>query len=267
MIFILHFFSFYANYLFMKAAQRQLTIHDIVNSKDFIDIETLGRTLEVSESTLRRDLIELEKKGILKRVHGGVLSHAHREDQLDYRWNSSHFQEEKRRIGKAAADWVEDGQTIILDGGSTVAEVARHLLGRSLQVITNSLPIAQIFANSQSVETTLTGGYLYPRLGVMLGPFCEQMLSNISADLLIMGIGGITGSGLSNSNTLIVGSEKKMIEVSQKVIVVADHHKFGRNAMVHLASLEVADLIVSDPQVPDCFQELLQSHGVELLMA
>jgi DeoR family fructose operon transcriptional repressor len=251
----------------MKAAQRQLKIQEFINSKEFIELETLGKTLEVSESTVRRDLIELEKRGILKRVHGGVLSKSPREDILDYRRNLERLHEEKSRIGMAAAQLVENGQTIILDGGSTVAEVARHLLGRSLQVITNSLPIAQIFANSQSVETTLTGGYLYPRLGVMLGPFCEQMLGTVSADLLIMGMGGITHQGLSNSNTLIVGSEKKMLEVSQKIIVVADHGKFGRNAMVHLAPLEAADLIVSDNNLSPEYQEMLSGRGIELQLA
>jgi DeoR family transcriptional regulator, fructose operon transcriptional repressor len=251
----------------MRAAQRQLKIQEFINLKEFIELETLGKTLEVSESTVRRDLIELEKRGILKRVHGGVLSKSPREDILDYGHNLARLHEEKTRIGMAAAQLVENGQTIILDGGSTVAEVARHLLGRSLQVITNSLPIAQIFANSQSVETTLTGGYLYPHLGVMLGPFCEQMLGTVSADLLIMGMGGITHQGLSNSNTLIVGSEKKMLEVSQKIIVVADHSKFGRNAMVHLAPLEAADLIVSDNNLSPEYQEMLSGRGVELRLA
>lgn len=251
----------------MKAALRQLKIQEFINSKEFIDLDTLGQNLEVSESTVRRDLIEMEKRGMLRRVHGGILSNSPKEDILDYRRNLTRMYEEKNRIGKAAAEIVEDGQTIILDGGSTVAEVARYLLGRSLQVITNSLPIAQIFANSQNVETTLTGGYLYPRLGVMLGPFCEQMLGTVSADLLIMGMGGITPQGLSNSNTLIVGSEKKMIEVSQKIIVVADRSKFGRNAMVHLAPLETADLIVSDSHLTQEFQELLNSRGVEIRLA
>jgi DeoR/GlpR family transcriptional regulator of sugar metabolism len=117
------------------------------------------------------------------------------------------------------------------------------------------------------VETTLTGGYLYPRLGVMLGPFCEQMLGNVAADILIMGMGGITANGLSNSNTLIVGSERKMLEVSQKVIVVADHTKFGRNAMVHLAPLETADFIVTDNFLGSDYHTLLRAHNVEVILA
>jgi DeoR family fructose operon transcriptional repressor len=145
--------------------------------------------------------------------------------------------------------------------------VARELLGRSLHVITNSIPLAGILGEARHIELTLTGGFLYPRLGVLLGPFCEQMLASVDADLLIMGIGGITEGGLSNNNTLIVGSEKKMIEVSRRVVIVSDHSKFGRAAMVPLAPLDVADVIVTDDGLAAEHRELVRSRGVELTLA
>lgn len=251
----------------MKAAERQLRIQELFSNQEFMDVETLCRVLEASESTVRRDLSELEKTGFLRRVHGGALSLQSRDELLDFQRQSVRSQEEKRRIGKVAAGLVEDEQTLILDGGSTVAEVARNLLGRRLHIVTNSIPIAEIFSDSRAVELTLTGGYLYPRLGVLLGPFCEQMLANVSADVLIMGSGGITESGLSNNNTLIVGSECRMITSSRKVIIVADHTKFGRKALVHLAGLEQANVIVTDSGVAPEFQELLKSKGIELVIA
>jgi DeoR/GlpR family transcriptional regulator of sugar metabolism len=251
----------------MKAAERQLRIQEMFSSQEFVDVETLCRVLEASESTVRRDLSELEKTGFLRRVHGGALSLQSRDDLLDFQRQSVRCQEEKRRIGKTAAGLVEDEQTLILDGGSTVAEVARNLLGRRLHIVTNSIPIAEIFSDSRTVELTLTGGFLYPRLGVLLGPFCEQMLENVSADILIMGIGGITESGLSNNNTLIVSSECRMITASRRVIIVADHTKFGRKALVHLASLDEADMIVTDSDVAPEFQELVRANGIELVMA
>jgi DeoR/GlpR family transcriptional regulator of sugar metabolism len=251
----------------MKAAQRQLKIQEFFSSQEFSDIETLCRMLEASESTVRRDLSELEKAGLLRRVHGGALSLQSRDDLLDYQRQSVRCPEEKRRIGRLAAGLVEDEQTLILDGGSTVAEVARHLLGRRLHIVTNSLPIAEIFYDSRTVELTLTGGFLYPRLGVLLGPFCEQMLETVSADVLIMGSGGITESGLSNNNTLIVGSERKMIHASSQVIIVADHSKFGRKALVPLAPLEEADVIVTDSAAPEEYCRLVEERGVRLVVA
>ncbi|HXK61241.1 MAG TPA: DeoR/GlpR family DNA-binding transcription regulator [Acidobacteriota bacterium] len=251
----------------MKAAERQLRIQELLAGQEFVDIETLCRLLQASESTVRRDLTELEKGGVLRRVHGGALSLQSRDDLLDFNRQSVQRREEKQLIGKAAAGLVEDEQTLILDGGSTVAEVARNLMGRRLQIVTNSLPIAEIFSESRTVELTLTGGYLYPRLRILLGPFCERMLASVSADVLIMGIGGITESGLSNNNSLIVHSECQMINVSRKVIIVADHTKFGRKALVHLAPLEAANVIVTDAGIAPEFEELIRIRGIELVIA
>lgn len=251
----------------MKAAERQLRIREILDRQEFVDLDTLCRELEVSESSVRRDLIELEQQRVLKRVHGGAIAVKTRDHLLDFAWQSRRQAEEKRRIAELTATLIEDGQTLILDGGSTTAAVAQQLVDRSLHVITNSLAIAEIFKNARLIELTLTGGYLYPRLEVMLGPLCEHTLSGVAADVLIMGTGGVTEAGLSNNNTLLVGSERKMIEVSRCVIVVADHTKFGRAAMVHTAPLDVIDVVVSDKKLAPEHQQMLREHGVEVLLA
>jgi DeoR/GlpR family transcriptional regulator of sugar metabolism len=251
----------------VNAVRRQMRIRELLGAAEFVDLETLCRELDTSESTVRRDLIALENLRILKRVHGGALALQPSTHLLDFAWQTTRRAEEKSRIGALAASLIEDGQTVILDGGSTVAEVARELANRSLNVITNSLAIAEILKNSRSIELTLTGGYLYPRLEVMLGPVCEHSLSSVSADALIMGCGGMTESGLSNNNTLLVGSERKMIEVSQKVIVVADRTKFGRSAMLPVAPLDVLDTIISDKDLAAQYQEMVRSREIELLLA
>jgi DeoR/GlpR family transcriptional regulator of sugar metabolism len=133
--------------------------------------------------------------------------------------------------------------------------------------MTNSLPIADSFADARQIEVTLTGGYLYPRLRVMVGPLCEQMIGQVSADVLIMGIGGVTEAGFSNNNTLVVGPERRMIEVSRKVIIVADHTKFGRAAMIPLAPLGVADVVVSDGALEPRHRQMLEASDVQVLLA
>ena len=252
----------------MKAAIRRVKIRQMLETQEFVDLGTLCQELDASESSIRRDLVALETEGVIKRVYGGAMnvqpSSSH---LLDFAWRSSQMGEEKKRIAKMTAGLVQDGQTILLDGGSTVAEVARELVNRSLHIMTNSLPIADIFSDARQIELTLAGGYLYPRLRVLVGPFCEQMLSAVTADLLIMGIGGITEAGFSNNNTLIVGPERKMIEVSRKVIVVTDHTKFGRGAMIPLAPLDVADIVVSDTALADEYRQMLEKHQVEVLLA
>ena len=156
---------------------------------------------------------------------------------------------------------------MILDGGSTTAAVAAELANRSMNIITNSLAIAEIFKNSRQIEVTLTGGYLYPRLEIMLGPLCENTLAGVAADVLIMGIGGLTEEGLSNNNTLLVGSERKMIEVARKVIIVADHTKFGKPAMAYLAPIDIVDVIVSDEGLAPEYREMLQAKGIQIVLA
>ena len=251
----------------MNAAGRQLRIRQLLEAQEFVDQETLCRELEASESSVRRDLIALEGEGVLRRVYGGAIAIETRDHALDFDWQSTRMAEEKKRIAAATAELIEDEQTVIFDGGSTTAAVARLLTNRNLHVITNSLAIADIFSDSRQIEVTLTGGYLYPRLRTMLGPVCEQMLAGVTADLVIMGIGGVTAAGFGNSNTLVVGPERKMIEVSRKVILVADHTKFGRGTVIHLAPLDVADVVVSGTALSQEYQEMLRSHGVEVVLS
>lgn len=247
----------------MRPAERQLKIQDLFSREEFVNLAELCHKFRASKSSIRRDLIELEEKGVLRRVHGGAVSTQAREDVLDYRRLEVSQHEEKVRIGKLAAQLIEDGQTVIMGGGSTVVEVARFLNDRPLQIITNSIPVSQLFWESKQTEVILTGGYLYPKLGIQLGPICERMLSSVSADVLVMGIRGITRAGLSDSNTLVVESIRTMIKAAQKVIIVADHTKFGKDAMMHVADLEELDQVVSDSLLAPEFKQMLAEYGID----
>ncbi len=248
----------------MKAAERQLRIRQMFESRDFLDLETLCRQLNASESSVRRDLGILEDQNVLKRVYGGAIPIP---AAGNYAVETVKLTDEKNHIARLTAELIADGQTVILDGGTTATAVAKELASKSIHVITNSLPIAEVLESFRNVELTLTGGYLDPRIRVMLGPFCEQNLSAIRADVVIMGIGGITESGFSNNNTLVVGSEKKMIEVADRLIVVADHTKFGRGAMFPVAPLNAADAVVSDAILAPEYVDLLKRHQIEVHLA
>jgi len=245
----------------MKAAERQLRIRQMFDSRDFLDVETLCRELNASESSVRRDLAILENENALKRVYGGAIPV---QVPGDYAVESGRLSDEKTHIARLAASLIEDGQTVILDGGTTVTAVARELAHKSIHVITNSLPIAEVLESFRNIELTLTGGYLDPRIRVMLGAFCEQMLGAIRADAVIMGIGSVTETGFSNNNTLVVGSEKKMIEVADRLIVVADHTKFGRGGMFPVAPLEAADVVVSDKELAPEHIHLLRRYEIDV---
>ena len=251
----------------MRQAQRLLKVKEEFAKQEFLTFETLCDLFGASKSSIRRDLIELEDMGILRRVHGGAISLQTRDEVMDFGRLSGSFHDEKMAIGKAASQLVENGQTVIMGGGSTVVEVANRLLSKSLQIVTNSVPVAQVFWDSKEIEVTLTGGYLYPRLGVQLGPICERMLHSVSADLLIMGIRGITAAGISDSNSLIVESIRAMIKAARTVVIVADHSKFGRDAMIHVAPLSDIDEIITDVGIAPEFQQMLQENGVRCTVA
>lgn len=251
----------------MKAAERQFRMRELFATQEFVEAESLCRQFHASESTIRRDLIDLESQGVLRRVHGGAISLLTRDESFDLQRLGVSAREEKQRIGRAAAAQIHDGQTLILGPGTTTLEVARNLIGRRIQVITNSIPAAQTFWECKTVEVTLTGGYLYPRGGVLMGPFCEQMLDKVAADVLVLGLAGISANGMSNSNSLTVHAEQKMIEVSKKVIVVADHTKFGRESMAQLAPLDVIDVLISDKNLSPEHQRALEAKGVKFILA
>lgn len=251
----------------MNQAQRQIRIRELLEEREFVDLETLCRELGASESSVRRDLVRLEEAREIKRVHGGALAVQPRGHLLDYNWQRARRTDEKHRIGLRAAQLLSDDQTVILDGGSTVASVAEHLADRSLRVITNSLAIVRLLHDAPRIEVTLTGGYLFPRLEIVLGPLCEHMLAAVAADVLVMGIGGATAAGFSNNNTLVVGSEQKMIDVARKVIIVADSSKFGRPAMTPLAPLDVADVVVTDTNLDPGHRQMLEQAGIEVVLA
>lgn len=251
----------------MNQVERFRYIQEALSRQDFVGLEDLCTGLGASRATVRRDLIQMERSRNIRRVHGGAMSTSSREEALDFNRLSVSCHEEKTRIGLAAASLIQDGQTIILGGGSTVAEVAKGLLNRPIQIITNSIPVAQVFWECRQTEVTLTGGYLYPRLGIQFGPICERMLHSVSADIAIMGIRGITADGVSDSSTLVVESIRAMIKCAERVIIVADHSKFGRNAMIHVADLSEIDQFISDRDLAPEYRQLLEDRGVNYLLA
>jgi DeoR/GlpR family transcriptional regulator of sugar metabolism len=251
----------------MRQAERILKVQELFARQEFVDFQQLCSIFGTSKSSIRRDLLELEQKGVVRRVHGGAISLQVRDEGVDFGRLSRSSQDEKSRIGRLAASLVGDGQTVILGGGSTAVEVAKELVSRPIQVITNSIPVVQVFWDSKQVEVTLTGGYFYPRLGVQLGPICERMLNSVSADMLIMGIRGITAAGISDHNTLIVESLRAMIRAARKVVLVADHSKFGISGMVQVATLDDVDQVVTDSALDPQFRKMLGEQGVECLVA
>ena len=175
---------------------------------------------------------------------------------------------EKRAIGRATAALLEDGDTVLLDGGTTTLEVARALLGRP-DPGRDQQPADRAAAGHPARRTTsiLIGGYVYPRTGVALGPLAIAMMQGIRVRKAILGAGGIMPEGIYNSNLLLVETERQMMECGQEVVIVADHSKFGRLALAQLCGLDEIHHVVVDPGLPDEYRAILEAAGVEIHLA
>lgn len=211
-------------------------------------MEALSQALGVSPATVRRDLTELEKQGLLRRTHGGALPLSGTSFEPSFGQKSGEQVEEKRRIGAAAASLTRDGETVILDAGTTTMEIARALSGRrDLTAVTNSVSIAAELATMEGVHVILTGGDLRKNTMALVGPAAEAFLRTITADRVFLGINGIDPErGLTTPNLLEAATKQAMVRAASEVVVVADHTKLGRVAFAHVAGLDQVDRLVCD---------------------
>jgi DeoR/GlpR family transcriptional regulator of sugar metabolism len=247
--------------------ERRNQLLELIRTRGFASLPELAETLQVSESTIRRDLDHLEDVGSAKRTHGGVFYTGpspklpHFDERQPAQWDK------KKQIAAEAANLVADGDTILLDGGSTTYEVARLLVGRRLQIVTNSLPVANLFASNANHDVVLVGGYIYPRTGVALGPYANEMLARLNVRRTILSVSGVNDRGFFNNNLLLVETERAMMHAADEVIVVADSTKFGMQSLAHLCPLNAVQHIVVDEDIDKTWRSKIKAAGACLHVA
>ena len=251
----------------ITSESRREKLLELIRSAGFVAIPDLRETLGVSESTIRRDLDHLEELGEARRTHGGVFftgasaSLRFFEDRLASQWDR------KKQVARAASTLIQDHDTILLDGGSTTYELAKQLVGKPLQIVTNSLPVANLFSSSNTVDLILLGGYVHSRTGVTLGPYTDQMLQSLNVQKAVLSIAGADRRGYYNSNLLLVETERAMMRCADQTIVVADSSKFGRASLARLCTLEQISTVVADDSLSDEWRTTLRDQGTQLLLA
>ena len=250
----------------LPEARRRLLLNHI-SRQGFATLEDLVAAVGASESTVRRDLDALDLSGAVKRTHGGAVCAGEVRSMPSLDERSTTAAAEKRAIARIAASLVRDGDTVLLDGGTTTLEVARALVGRPVQIVTNSLPIAQLVASRGETDLILIGGYVYPKTGVAMGPLAIATMQGLRVRLVMMGAGGIVAEGIYNSNSLLVDTERAMMACGQEVIIVADHSKFGRLSLAKLCGLDEVSRIIVDGGLDEEYHALLDSRGIPYLVA
>tara|TARA_Y100001934_G_scaffold269232_1_gene352424 strand:+ start:9389 stop:10144 length:756 start_codon:yes stop_codon:yes gene_type:complete len=251
----------------LTAEERQKRIFDYLLKVEFASLEELSNQLDVSVSTVRRDVSSLEDTGKLKRTHGGARLANPESDEFSFNLRETHQGAEKDAIGRAVANLIGLNQTVIMDAGSTVYHVAKYLEPKTPHIITNSLPIANHYAANNQVEVIVSGGVIYPRLGVMVGPLAIHAFSEINADVAVMGAGGISEDGISNSHVLLIDIQLAMIKAARKTIFCLDSTKIGRQSLTRLCGLERIHTIVTDSAASKAMVDKLCKSGLEVIVA
>ena len=248
---------------------RRARMLEFIRQQGFVSIPELRDSLDVSESTIRRDLESLEESGEARRTHGGVfytgsvsgIRQFQRGNPNDGAWDK------KRAIALEASKLVSDHDTVLLDGGSSTYELAKQLVGRPLQIVTNSLPVANLFSASESVDLVVLGGAIHNRTGVTHGPYTDQLLETINVQKAFLSVAGVNERGFYNSNMLLVETERCMMRAADRTIIVADSTKFGRSSLARMCEWEQVDTLVVDQDLSTQWRDRIATLETDLILA
>lgn len=249
--------------------ERRRKILELLDKQKRATVDELVARFRVSAVTIRGDLDALARAGSLIRSHGGALKRLDEQD-LPIAVKATLHHGEKVRIAHAAAQLIRDGETIILDSGTTTAEIARQLKSlklKSLTVITNGLNIAMELASVSHIRVIMIGGILRQMSYSTVGPQAEQMLRGLYADRLFLGVDGLDlEMGLSTPDVHEAQLNALMIKVAREVTAVADSSKFFRRTLSSIAGLQDIHRIITDDNVDQHMVASLRARSLEVMV-
>ena len=236
----------------ISGIERQNKILQWINQRNRITITEVCNQYSVSTATARRDLESLAAEGKVLRVHGGAIALEKAPPEMPILQRQGEQLDEKRRIVALAASLVKDSETVFLGSGSTVLEVARHLKDRqNLTVITNSLPVVILLSDYSNITLVCVGGLLRPSEFSFIGHIAEQILAEVRADKVFIGVRAINiNEGLTNDYLPETLTDRAILNIGRQKIVVADHTKFGRTSTVLLVPIGQIQLLITGVETP-----------------
>lgn len=249
----------------MNIRERRDEILRLLDEKDYITVEELALGLGVSLVTIRSDLANLEQKGVLKRTHGGAKLVEKKSLSRLISKTIFEFEKEKDAISRFAATFVEEGNTVIIDTGSTTFHVAKYLSGKGVTMVTGSLLAIESVMEDESIEVLVLGGMLRRYSKGSIGTFACNELGQINADILFMGASGYTSSNLYCSNVIEAETKRAMIRSAGMVCLLADSSKAGKKAFASICSWSDIDVFVCD-RISDELRKELEGQGVRIFI-
>lgn len=235
----------------MFAEERRNEILNLIESGKPVKVGDLSQRFGVSESTIRRDLQELENGGVIQRTHGGAIS-VQSSFELSYQEKEVRNFEEKQKIAKAAAELVKDGESVFLDSGTTTLQIALALRGKSITIATNSMDVAQVFSDDSSVEVIVLGGSLRKSIRSLVGYLTNEMLGRLHFDKVFLAANAVDPElGVTTPNLLEAETKSHMVRAGKEVILVMDHSKIWEKSMCKICSLDEINLLLTDDGLED----------------
>lgn len=241
------------------SSERQVRLMERLHSRAYAETQDLSAFLGVSQATVRRDLMDLEARGLLRRTHGGAMPLAQITKDFTNSERLGRNTAEKARIGKVAASLVADGDAVFLDAGTTTLQVAMHLLHRhALTFVTNGTDIFGCLVGAGVERLYVTGGEYNEVNHSLTGALAVEAIRRFNVDKLFLSVSAVDlrRGQIAISHPALAEAQRAMIEIAQQVIVVADHTKFSRNALTVTAPLEAVDVIVTDTACHDCLADI-----------
>ena len=251
----------------MQAGQRRTRLLELVRRQGFAPLPDLAKALDVSESTIRRDLAHLERQGSAQRTHGGVFYTGPSPNLPHFELRQRSQWDKKRAIARTAVGLIADHDAVVIDGGSTAYEVARLLVGRPLQVVTNSLPVATLFSAAPGADLIVVGGFVHARSSTMQGPHAEQMFRSLNVRRAVISAAGVNERGLFNTNLQTAAAQRAMIDAAEEVVAVIDSTKFGHQNLAHVCELQRVNRMVVDDELDPTWLEKLAAAGIAITLA
>ena len=250
----------------MFSDERKMKILDLLNDSLSITVSDLAHSFDVSESTIRRDLQDLEVQGYLKRTHGGAVALEVASFEPTFQEKAVYFPEEKSGIAQAAISLIRPGDTLLLDSGTTTLQIARQLPDNDITVITNSLSIARELSSLKHIHLLVLGGEFRTNTEALVGPLTELILAQLNVDKLFLGANGIDNvRGITTPNAVEAATKQAMITSAREVILVADRSKLDKVNLYKICDLSAIDAFITDSPPPSIYQDLLSTHDVQLI--
>ncbi|WP_440903425.1 DeoR/GlpR family DNA-binding transcription regulator [Catenovulum sp. SX2] len=259
----------------MLEIQRQQLLLDILDEKRFATVAELTQMLKSSEATIRRDLVKLDKQNKLVRVHGGAqaMDKGNKGSSLkhiagDAFWVSKETKADvKRAIARKAAELCEEGESVIINGGSSTYMMGEFLQSRNLNILTNSFVLAQELAERSTNQISMPGGEIYRKQGIILSAYENDTTQHYSASKMFMGTPGISEFGVTESDALLIRSEQKLRRQAEKLIILADSSKLEKRSSFIFCSLEEVDVLITDSGADPAIIEKYTQYGIQVLIA